>query len=145
MAIEVETVPAGFIPEDKYKDFRDVRCWLAQLYKYALQDRKHLKTKKGLAVVDAEHFAVPAQQYTQEVQSVTTALIVLVLQFNEMKWRDIDLSTTPPPKIPDYLLLGLIKHSLFCNEDIDTVIKDGFKLRTPEKKVLKEFALRMCE
>ena len=139
---EVETIPVGFVPEDKYKNFRDVRTWLANFYKYCLSERKHLKTKKGLAAVEDTRLSLSAEQFNKDLHTWHTWLVVYMLQFNELQWRNIDLSTTPPPKLPDYMLLALMKHSIFCNEDMDTVIKSGFKLRAIEKRVLRELALR---
>lgn len=141
--LTADTVLDNPVPADVYKNYQDVRVWLAYLYQYCLQLRPHLRTKKGLAAVESVRHTVTAAQFNKDYQTWHIWLLVLVLRFHEMKWKGADYSNYPPPKLPDFQLIALIQHSIFTGEDIEIIIKNGIKVNAAGKKCLKELALRL--
>lgn len=139
------------ITPEQLKRFHDVRFWLANLYKFSLTDRKHMKTKPKTTIfteatlkrLNEERHTKPPLHWSSAVTECHTWFTVYMIRFSEMGWEGIDLSTSPPPKISDVVLHDLIRHQIFeC--DIKEIVDDKtYQLTSKQRKVLKEFALRI--
>lgn len=121
--------------EYQIQNFKDVRCLLANLYHYSVNERKHLKTKKGYTS------ATQASYDPEQLNQIQFYLVAMMVKFQEKQWRDIDLTHTP--KLPDIYIIQLQRHELFEGQPVETYTKD-IRLIAREKKVLKELALRLA-
>lgn len=116
------------------KQFRDLRCLLANLYHMAINHRKHLKTKRGYTVATQGSYDI------EELNKIQFVLFILLLKFMEKRWEGIDL--VGMPKISDIYLIQLQQHTLFEGKPAEEYIKD-IRLVAKEKKILRELALRI--
>jgi|SRR6185437_9017042 len=120
-----------------YNQFkRDMSGVLANLFKYCLAERKHLKTKKG----QAEAEAIPVNVIDADKRFMDVCAYVLM--FSQMRWANISLAEKPPEKLSDNTLLDFIKRVTSEEQDLDDTAKLA-PLGAKEKKVLKELALRL--
>lgn len=146
----METIESPPVTELQLRQYNDVRCWLANLYNYALIERPHLKTEAGQAKIDELHTSIPSDVFISYVTLWHIWLTTYMLMFNQMGWvmvskqqpDGIDFSTSRLPKIPDYILLGLSKHEIFEDKPF-TYYTDALKLTSAEKNVLKTMAVRI--
>lgn len=140
--ITVQNMPEG-VTESAWAQFKDVRFWLANLYEFCLNERQYLKTEKGRQAVEESRLLLNADKYVNDLNTWHIWLVTLMIAFNDLRWKNVNLSTSPPPKLTDALLLSLIKHSMFEGQDLNVTVKHSFKLNSSEKKVLKELAQRL--
>lgn len=140
MTSNLSTILPEGITESAYNQFQDVKGWLAHLFHFCITERPHLKTKRGLKLVQEERIKLHSSQVLNEIQLWHTWLIVYMVMFKEANWENIDF--TALPKMPDYILLELKEHKFFEGVDTDTIAK-GFRLMSRERKLLKEVALRL--
>lgn len=142
METELEPqVVQPYIPNESLQTFIDVRTFLANLYVFSLRDRPHLKTKKGLASVEATR--MNAIEFVNDVNLWHIWLVTFMVRFQEDGWKQPNYEY-PPPKLIDVTLLSLVKHAIFGGQDVKDIVKNSFKLNSKENKVLKELALRLC-
>lgn len=135
-----ELLPEG-IPQASYDQFNDVRGWLAHLLHFCMNERKYLKTKRGLKIVEEYQSKLPPALVINNITMWHTYLVMFVMMFHEANWVNVNLNDMP--KLSDHLLLGLIKHNFFAEKAVDAIVKE-FKLVSKERKLLKELALRLC-
>lgn len=134
-----DLLPSG-IPENKYNQFRDVQGWMAHLLYMCLNERKHLKTKRGLKSADIYKHSLPPAMVINDIQTWHTYLVMYIVMFHEANWTNMDFSVFP--KLPDHTLLDLARHQFFEGVDISIITKH-FRLLSRERKLLKECAVRM--
>lgn len=138
------------VSELQRQQYSDVRCWLANLYKYCLIERPHLKDDTILTKISEWQKTLPADVYISSIEMWHIWLVTYMLIFNQKGWLKIskhhpdgiDFSTTKLPKIADHLLLGLSKHSIFEGKDF-TLYLNALKLTSAEKETLKALAVRL--